>query len=81
MDCQELAKAQNIYANQLKDLGIVDHIIYEKDSENYKSFPHLTKEIESFIEIHLNELNKISSEQLVHQRYSKYRIYKETIPR
>ena len=32
-DCQALAAAQGIYANQLQSLGVVDHIIWERGTD------------------------------------------------
>lgn len=79
-DCQELAKAQCIYAHQLKSLGVVDTIIWESDMtagegarETYKDFPILRSRIHSFLVHSLVNLNKMSEEELVEQRYNKYR--------
>eukprot|EP01038_Epipyxis_sp_PR26KG_P008321 gene8321-11257_t len=79
LDCQELAKAQCIYAHQLKDLGVVDHIIWETDvgpnsiSETYLSFPVLKSRIHQFINSSIENLCKMDPDQLIAQRYSKYR--------
>ena len=77
-DCQELAVAQCIYANQLKDIGVVDEIIWEHHSageggENYQNFPILKSRIRSFLISTLDTLMAMSPEQLVSQRYSKFR--------
>eukprot|EP00606_Chrysophyceae_sp_TOSAG23-5_P001599 GSChrysophyteH2.ASY1.ANO1.821.1 assembled CDS len=40
LDCQELATAQCIYAYQLKNIGVVDEILWESaDGETYTNFP------------------------------------------
>ncbi len=87
-DCQALATAQCIYAHQLKDLGVVDFIIWEDtDMENgrnnselvadqlesFKSFPNLKSRIERYIAYSIKNLCNYSSDQLVSQRYRKYR--------
>jgi len=72
-DCQELATAQCIYANQLVDLGIVDVIVEEKSGETYENCPFLTAGIRNFISSSLNELEGLSSDALVKQRYGKFR--------
>ncbi|CAM9310439.1 unnamed protein product [Ectocarpus sp. 6 AP-2014] len=39
-DCQELATAQQIYANQLKEIGVVDEVIWEPaQGETHEHFP------------------------------------------
>ena len=72
-DCQELATAQCIYANQLVDLGVVDVIVNEKAGETYENCPFLTSGIQSFIASSINELSELSVEALVQQRYAKFR--------
>jgi acetyl-CoA carboxylase carboxyl transferase alpha subunit len=88
-DCQALATAQCIYAHQLKDLGVVDFIIWEDvdlkngggsasavsdaEEENYKNFPSLKSRIEKYIAFSLSQLCSKSSQELIEQRYKKYR--------
>ncbi len=76
-DCQELATAQCIYAHQLQSLGVVDEIIWEEEGEaareTYKNFPKLGARIESFLRQSLMALLPLTAEQLVQQRYTKYR--------
>lgn len=81
-DCQELATAQCIYAHQLQALGVVDEIIWEEEPgaagaesarETYKSFPKLRARIESFLRASLLSLIPLSTNELVQQRYGKYR--------
>lgn len=76
-DCQALATAQCIYAHQLQTLGVVDQIIWEEQAdsgrETYKSFPKLRSRIECFLADSLLSLLPLSAEELVQQRYSKYR--------
>ena len=35
-DCLALASKQNIYAPQLKELGVIDEVIWEKEGEDCK---------------------------------------------
>ncbi len=86
-DCQALATAQCIYAHQLKDLGVVDFIIWEdvdlqngsatetKEvvTEDFKNFPELKARIERYIAFAINQLSQQSADALVDQRYKKYR--------
>lgn len=83
-DCQALATAQRIYAHQLKDLGVVDFIIWEDadiqqasggdaDHETYKRFPNLQARISAYIQYAIHKLGAYTPEQLVSQRYTKYR--------
>lgn len=76
-DCQELATAQCIYAHQLQALGVVDEIIWEEEGEEaretFKSFPKLRSRIVAFVRASLRSLLPLSTEELVQQRYGKYR--------
>lgn len=87
-DCQALATAQCIYAHQLKDLGVVDFIIWEETDlhngaaasthvadqlESFKSFPQLQQRIATYIAYSLQTLCNLSPEELIQQRYNKYR--------
>jgi len=73
-DCQALATAQCIYAHQLQDLGIVDEIVWESaSSETYKSFPVLGTRLKHFIRKSIAELEQLTDDELVAQRYTKYR--------
>jgi hypothetical protein len=76
LDCQELAKAQCIYADQLQALGVVDEIIWEPRGaakESYTDFPVLKARIHAFLQKSFAHLLSLSSDQLVAQRYAKYR--------
>lgn len=75
-DCQELAVAQCIYANQLKAIGVVDEIIWESQSENgetFDNFPVLKARITHFIAKSLHQLMTLPTSELISQRYGKYR--------
>lgn len=74
IDCQELATAQCIYANQLKSIGVVDEIIWESASgETYKNFPVLASRIRVFIFNSIENLTQLSKEEIVAHRYKKFR--------
>lgn len=83
-----MATAQCIYAHQLKDLGVVDFIIWEQtdyangsttsanateENEHYKNFPQLKERIARYVEYALADLTRKSADDLVQQRYRKYR--------
>jgi hypothetical protein len=76
-DCQELATAQCIYAHQLQALGVVDEIIWEEEGdaarETFKSFPKLRARVAAFVRASLKTLLPLTTEELVQQRYGKYR--------
>lgn len=88
-DCQALATSQCIYAHQLKSLGVVDFIIWEDTDlqngsstasasattaeETYKSFPQLKERITKYIAFAMQDLQARSKQELVEQRYRKYR--------
>jgi len=72
-DCVAIATMQRVYAPQLKELGIIDDVIWEKAGENYEAFPTAANNLVSFLETSLDELQAMSPDQLVAQRYSKFR--------
>lgn len=73
LDCQELATAQQIYAHQLKEIGVVDDIIWEEDGENFEKFSVLRERIAAFLEESLAVLLRMSKSDLVKQRYTRFR--------
>jgi hypothetical protein len=77
LDCHELARAQCIYAYQLKEIGVIDEIIWElggnESEETYTAFPILASRIEKFILDSLQELQALTKDELVQQRYDKFR--------
>lgn len=79
LDCQALATAQCIYANQLKKIGVVDEIIWEKAeeqnvaNETYENFPVLRSRIRTFFATSLSKMMKMSVDELIAHRYSKFR--------
>lgn len=73
LDCQALATAQCIYAHQLKELGVVDEILWEEKGETFLSFPILKSRIQTFLTKALTDLTVKSPEDLVRQRYDKFR--------
>ncbi len=75
LDCQELATAQCIYAYQLKEIGVVDEIIWEPVAvtETYKSYPILTKRINNFITSSLLSLLPMNCDEIIAHRYKKFR--------
>lgn len=75
LDCQELATAQCIYAYQLKEIGVVDEIIWESSSsETYLSFPILASRIVKFIYNSLVHLDSLSPKEIQDHRYAKFRL-------
>jgi len=72
-DCMALASKQNIYAPQLKELGVIDEVLWEKDGEDCKSFPGTMANIEAFVESSLQDMAKMDTKTLVEQRYEKFR--------
>ena len=73
LDCQELATVQNIYAYQLKAIGVVDEIVYEREGETHQSFPVTAARAANFIGRMLKSLTAMSADELVAQRYAKFR--------
>ncbi|GLV60545.1 acetyl-coenzyme A carboxylase carboxyl transferase subunit alpha [Dictyobacter sp. S3.2.2.5] len=68
-----MAEAMQVSARQLKNLGIIDDLVPEPlggAHQNYQAAADLVKEA---LLTNLEGLSKLSAEQLVEQRYQKYR--------
>eukprot|EP00638_Chattonella_subsalsa_P022391 CAMPEP_0117865028 /NCGR_PEP_ID=MMETSP0950-20121206/6495_1 /TAXON_ID=44440 /ORGANISM="Chattonella subsalsa, Strain CCMP2191" /LENGTH=1345 /DNA_ID=CAMNT_0005716035 /DNA_START=71 /DNA_END=4108 /DNA_ORIENTATION=- len=74
-DCHALATVQKIYPDQLKEIGIVDEIIHEHVGETYQSFPVTAARLKKFVADSIVELSTLSTDELVQQRYAKFRNY------
>mmetsp|Transcript_10514 Transcript_10514/g.25921 ORF Transcript_10514/g.25921 Transcript_10514/m.25921 type:complete len:1243 (-) Transcript_10514:279-4007(-) len=72
-DCQALATLQHIYAPQLKDLGVIDEVIFEKEGEDCENFPQLAANLRHFVEAELAALAGKQAMELVEQRYQRFR--------
>jgi acetyl-CoA carboxylase carboxyl transferase alpha subunit len=73
IDCQNLASAQGIYAPQLKEMGIVDTILWETGTETNTAFSGLADKIRTFVGDTWATLSAMSTADLVQQRYAKFR--------
>jgi len=72
-DCVTLANTQQIYAPNLKALGVIDEIIIEEEGEDYENFPNLAARIGAFVDSSLTELKGKSGAELRKARYDKFR--------
>ena len=61
-----------ITAKDLKELGIIDDIIKEKDNQE-ENLELVSSEIKKYITKTLKDLNKLKTEDLLNLRYEKYR--------
>ena len=72
-DCRALATMQKIYAPQLQELGVVDEVLWDQDNEGHAHFPALASKITEFIQTSLKKLATTTTENLIQQRYEKFR--------
>lgn len=70
---KEAAEKMKITAKELKKLGIIDDIISEIDTNQKENLEYVSKNIKKYIIKELRKLNKLSSEELIENRYEKYR--------
>ncbi len=70
---KEAAEDMKATAKDLKSFGIIDKIIKEPEDGAEKDFESVVKELKSYIKKSLKELNKLSKEELVNERYEKFR--------
>ena len=69
---QEAAEKMKITAKDLKELGIIDDIIKEKDNQE-ENLEFVSEELKKYISKTLKTLNKLNTEELLNLRYEKYR--------
>ena len=61
-----------ITAKDLKELGIIDDIIKEKDKQE-ENLEFVSSELKEYITKTLKKLTKLKTEDLLNLRYEKYR--------
>lgn len=71
--CKEVAEQMKLTAYDLKNLGIIDKMILEDKIETEKGFSQVTKRIKESLKQDIAELKKIEQEELIENRYQKYR--------
>ena len=71
---KEAAQNMKITAKDLKDLKIIDKIIEEPENGVQNDFLTVIEEIKQYIITSINDLEKMSKEELIENRYQKYRM-------
>ena len=69
---KEAAEKMKITAKDLKELGIIDDIIKEKDNQE-ENLEFVSSELKEYITKTLKKLTKLKTEDLLNLRYEKYR--------
>jgi acetyl-CoA carboxylase carboxyl transferase subunit alpha len=69
----EASEALKLTGHHLLSLGIVDEVIEEPVGGAHHNYEMTARNIKSAIEKHLNELERLSGEELIQGRYEKYR--------
>ncbi len=70
---KEAAEAMKVTAQDLLDMGIADEIIPEPVGGAHRNYDEAAKILQGKIEAHLKELTAIPTEDLLEQRYQRYR--------
>lgn len=70
---QEAAEKMKITSKELKKLGVIDSIVKEPEGGAQEDFEKVCKDLKNMILKDINRLSKKSQEELVEQRYEKYR--------
>ena len=70
---QEAAEKMKITSTELKRLGVIDSIIKEPEGGAQEDFEKVCNDLKNMILKDINRLSKKSQEELVEQRYEKYR--------
>lgn len=67
------AETMKITAPDLNELDVVDEVIKEPFGGAHKDVENQAKLIKNSLELHLSELRKLSPDNLVEDRFNKYR--------
>ena len=70
---KEAAEKMKLTANDLYNLGIIDKIIKEDKEQTEESFKEIASDLKKNIELAISEMNKKTKEQIVEDRYNKFR--------
>ena len=70
---KEAAEDMKATAEDLKNFGIIDKIIKEPKGGAGEDFANVTKALKSYIKNSLKELDKLTKEELIENRYKKFR--------
>ena len=70
---KDAAENMKITANDLKKLGIIDKIIEEPEERIKNNFEYVTQNIKKYLINTIKKLKKLSEEELLEQRYNKFR--------
>ncbi|MCK4912273.1 MAG: acetyl-CoA carboxylase carboxyltransferase subunit alpha [Candidatus Omnitrophica bacterium] len=70
---EEAAKVLKLTAPDLLEMGIVDEIIYESEGGAHRGVEFSAQNLKSALSKNLDELSRFSSEELLSQRYERYR--------
>ena len=69
----EAAEKMKITSKELKKLGVIDNIVKEPEGGAQEDFKKVCNDLKNMILKDINRLSKKSQEELVEQRYEKYR--------
>lgn len=69
----EAADKMKITAKELKKLGIIDEIVKEPEDGAQEDFANVCQNLRNMLLKNIKKLSKISKEDLIEQRYEKYR--------
>ena len=71
---KEAAENMKLTAKDLKKLGIIDKIIEEPENGAQNDFETICKNIKEYLLKEIKNLEKLTKEELVQQRYKKFRV-------
>nr|WP_087057114.1 acetyl-CoA carboxylase carboxyltransferase subunit alpha [Marinilactibacillus psychrotolerans] len=69
----EAAEIMKLTSYDLLELGVIDRIIYEEKEGEKISYAQLLNSLKEYIEIEIKQLTSKSKDQLIEQRYNRFR--------
>ena len=71
--CKEAAENMKATAKDLKHLDIIDKIINEPEGGAQEDFEKVARDLKRYIVSNIKELQKLSTKELIEERYKKFR--------
>ena len=70
---KEAAEKMKLTANDLYELKVIDKVIKESDGDLEESFLKVSKSLKKEIKSIINEMKNLSEDEIVEERYQKFR--------
>jgi acetyl-CoA carboxylase carboxyl transferase subunit alpha len=71
----DASEAMAVTADRIRELGLIDEVIAEPCGSAYRNADAMAKQIKRRLQQYINELQELSQEELLNQRYQRLMSY------